>query len=444
MVLNPNIILAGQQPDIVNTLDRSNIAAARANQMQDQRQMNALYQQHGQGLVSGDRGAINALAAVDPAQALNFSQVHRGNRIQDEQIAMKMAEYKRGLSAKQAAAEAEQIKRGVFMASGAQTPEEWDSVVRQLGQDQLVGQFEQKDILLRQYMTAAEILEANKGPKPDYQIVDGQYVDRNNPQAGAQAVPGFVPRDTKDSAKEQEIARVMELGVDRATAIKIADGIYKVVTDPTTRDAVIVDMATQQPVAVIGMGPNQGKNNLTAGGQPALTADVSQEPERLSFGTRFEGAQDAFGAEGFIRGGINTAADTLGFGMPYPETSGAQRDFAVMREGLTNDIASAYDGRVPAFLLQNIQNLTPQAGSVFEGPGSAQDKLRALGRSLNLELQNIRELQGRKLSPGEAEVLAKRRQVIESSLGQVSQALKAFKPDVQLRPEVEDRMKAYQ
>lgn len=191
MALDPRIILAGQQPDIVNTLDRSNIAAARANQMQDQRQMNKLYQQHGQGLVSGDRGAINALAAADPAQALEFSQVHRGNRMQDEQIAMKMAEYKRGLSAEQAAAEAEQIKRGVFMASGAQTPEEWDSVARQLGQEHLVGQFEQKDILLRQYMTAAQILEANEGSQPDYQIVDGQYVDRNNPQAGAQAVPGM-------------------------------------------------------------------------------------------------------------------------------------------------------------------------------------------------------------------------------------------------------------
>lgn len=436
MALDPRIILAGQQPDIVNTLDRSNIAAARANQMQDKRQMNALYQQHGQGLVSGDRGAINALAAADPAQALEFSQVHRGNRMQDGQIAMKMAEYKRGLSAEQAAAEAEQIKRGVFMASGAQTPEEWDSVARQLGQEQLVGQFDQKDILLRQYMTAAQILEANEGPQPDYQIVDGQYVDRNNPQAGAQAVPGFVPRDTKDSAKEQEIARAMELGVDRATAIKIADGIYKVVTDPTTRDAVIVDLATQRPVSVISMDE-----------QPQASGPEPQpaEPEGgLSFGNRFEGAGDAFGVEGFLRRGVNTVSDTFGGGMVYPDTAGAQSDFAVMREDMTNKISAAYDGRVPAFLLQGIQNLTPQAGSVFEGPDEAQSKLRALGRSLHQELQATREMEGRRLSPTDAAAVAQRRQVLESSLQQVKSALDGFKSGVTLRPEVEDRLRAYQ
>lgn len=173
MALAPSIILAGQQPDMVNVLDRSNQAAYRANEMQRQNQLNQLYQQHGAGAVSGDQAAINALAAADPKLAMDFQQSHaamrentRRTEIQDQRLAMEVAKYKAGISEAQAKQEAEGIKRGVFAASAATTPEEWDAVVRQFGQDNLVGQFGQKDMLLRQFMTAAEILESNKPPSP--------------------------------------------------------------------------------------------------------------------------------------------------------------------------------------------------------------------------------------------------------------------------------------
>lgn len=208
MALNPSIILAGQVPDIVGTLDRSNMAAARANEMQSRRDMNALYQEHGPGIVAGDPNALNALAQRDPQAALGVKQIYRDNQFQDREFEMKVQSYRQQVGAQQAAAEAEQIKRGVFMASGAQSPQQWDQIMQQIGQPDLVGQFNQKDILLRQYMTAAQILEANEQPQPDYQIVDGQYIDKRNPQAGAQPVPGLQSGQEWRPATAEEAASV--------------------------------------------------------------------------------------------------------------------------------------------------------------------------------------------------------------------------------------------
>lgn len=422
MALNPSIILAGQQPDFLGTIDRANQAAARATDMRRQNMLAQIYNQQGAGLVAGDQSAVNALAGLDPLAALDVQQTHRSNRVQDQEIArrnevqdrdfgLRVQEYRRKVGDAEAAAEAARIEQGVLRATQLYQAGDLQGINALL---QSVGEQPLSD--LSQFPALASMY---------------------NQAATALKTHGDLTGGPKDTAKEQQIARVMETGVDRDTAIKIADGVYKVLTDPVTRESVIVDLATRQIVSEFGDAQQPAP-------QAAAAPQAAQTSADLGFGGRFEGADTSFGAEGFARRVINTGADIIGADQPYPETSGAQRDFAVMREDLTSKIQNAYDGRVPAFLLEGIQNLTPRAGSPWEGAGGAQDKLRALGRNLHQELQSVRQSQERKLSPADAEALARRQQVLESSLQQVSEALRGFAPDTQVRPDVADRLKAYQ
>lgn len=51
-----------------------------------------------------------------------------------------------------------------------------------------------------------------------------------------------------DSAREGQIARIMEMGVDRNTAIGIADGVYRADRHPVTGELQVVDMSTGQAI----------------------------------------------------------------------------------------------------------------------------------------------------------------------------------------------------
>ncbi|QDP48398.1 MAG: hypothetical protein Tp118SUR00d2C21406231_14 [Prokaryotic dsDNA virus sp.] len=172
MALDPRIILAGQVPDTVNTLARSTQAASLANANQRQNALAQTYKQYGPGILAGDQNALNVLAQQDPTLALGVQNTLQDNRMaesglamREQEFGMRVREYKSQISREQAAAEAAEIKKGVFMGSKAQTPQQWDQLMQGLGQTDLVGQFENRDMLMRQYMTAAEILDADEGPE---------------------------------------------------------------------------------------------------------------------------------------------------------------------------------------------------------------------------------------------------------------------------------------
>lgn len=178
MQMDSRLILAGQQPDFVNALARSTQAAGQANAVQQQNALRQLYRDQGAQIASGDQNALNALARFDPQAALGVQHSIAGQKRADTQLGidqrnagmrekefdMRVKEYAAGLSAQERAAQAERIKTGVLSASAAQSPQQWDQIVTQMGQTDLVGQFENKDALLRQYMTVAQVLEADKGP----------------------------------------------------------------------------------------------------------------------------------------------------------------------------------------------------------------------------------------------------------------------------------------
>jgi len=78
MALNPSIILAGQSPDIVNVLARSNAAAQERIGFDRQNAMNRMLQEQGAGIIAGDQNAINALAGYSPDAAMGIQESRLG------------------------------------------------------------------------------------------------------------------------------------------------------------------------------------------------------------------------------------------------------------------------------------------------------------------------------------------------------------------------------
>src|SRR5690606_25077689 len=113
------------------------------------------------------------------------------------------------------------------------------------------------------------------------------------------------PGSANDPAKEQQIARVMETGVDRNTAINIVDGIWRYDANPGTGAPMIADMVTGQPV----------HQSQSGSGAPASTGMSTIDPEVVArFGTQFPASPQSFGVGGAAAGAINTIGDALGVG----------------------------------------------------------------------------------------------------------------------------------
>lgn len=121
-------------------------------------------------------------------------------------------------------------------------------------------------------------------------------------------------------------------------------------------------------------------------------------------------------------------SDFVGMGVPFEGVKETQSDFAVLRENLVNDITQGYGQRVPSWLMQNIQNLTPKTGA-FSGPEDAQSKLGALERSFQQELTTIRQQLGGPISPQQRQVLTNREAALNAAIGKVTGALGRFGAD---------------
>ena len=109
MQMNPSIILAGQPLNALGAIQQGNQAAAQTNALRDQNNLRNLYASQGAGILSGDQGALNALAGLDPAAAMGMQQGQLGmaatrQNMQFDAEKMQMAREQAKLAAAQHAA----------------------------------------------------------------------------------------------------------------------------------------------------------------------------------------------------------------------------------------------------------------------------------------------------------------------------------------------------
>lgn len=187
MTLNPNIILAGRQPDMVNVLARSTQAAGLANANQQQQRVNQLYQQQGPGILAGDPTALNALAQVDPRMALQVQQFgqqqerqDRRDQVFEQEFQLKLHEFARRATAEEKAEAAAEAERVVTRAGALFQAGDLDGINRELAaiDEDPIQSLDQFPIIAGMYGQALEVLkdsqEINAGPEPADEY--GRYV----------------------------------------------------------------------------------------------------------------------------------------------------------------------------------------------------------------------------------------------------------------------------
>lgn len=76
-MMDSRVILAGQQPDIMGSFARGQEIRAQENALAQQNALADLYKKQGAQILSGDEGALNALAGFDPQAALGIKQTQQ-------------------------------------------------------------------------------------------------------------------------------------------------------------------------------------------------------------------------------------------------------------------------------------------------------------------------------------------------------------------------------
>ncbi len=172
MQMDNRIILAGEPVNALGSFMGGQQAAQQQRQFQQQNALADLYKTQGAGIMSGDANALNALAGIDPAAAMQFKTQQQGMamdqrrlEILNEQEKRAAAEYAAGLTAQERAAEAAQIEDAVKMGLSIPDAATWDATMGQMAPE-LVGKFDLRQALANRYMSMVDILKAQEPAKP--------------------------------------------------------------------------------------------------------------------------------------------------------------------------------------------------------------------------------------------------------------------------------------
>jgi hypothetical protein len=250
MQMNPSIILSGQTVDPVGSMARGAQAASGINQVKRQNALSNLYQEQGQGLLSGDQNALNALAGLDPTQALGFQTQHQANARAEKKAEMEAVKMASELSAAEAAQAKAELMGGLKMAAGLYASGDqagFDTLMGQYGLDVPFDQFPTYALQFAPVMDALGIAEArNGGGVPDFRQVTGD-------EAGAM---GLDPSKVYNVGKDGKVTSIGGAGVN----VSVNTGS---------------EVGTIPPGYELRTDPENGARSLhpIPGGKPALEAE---------------------------------------------------------------------------------------------------------------------------------------------------------------------------
>lgn len=286
MRMNSGIILAGQGVNALGAMQDGMQTAAMGKAIQKENRLADLYRTQGAGIAQGDRGALNALAGIDPQAAmaadaarldresatLGMESTRQRMRILDAQEARTIAAQAAEMDANQRKAAADQLNEAVRMGMAAQTPQEWDALMGQLGRDDLVGQFGNRQALAYRAMDMADILRSQEPPKPadEYQ----RYVQEEQ-------AAGRTPLDRIGYANAKKGNGITLTNPD-GTSIQIGGAAKSVkLTEGQAKDNVYVTRA-------------KGALELLEGSAEALTSRVDRSLDMVPMGIGREGQTQEF------------------------------------------------------------------------------------------------------------------------------------------------------
>ncbi|WP_170545297.1 hypothetical protein [Ruegeria arenilitoris] len=115
--LNPNIILAGNQPNPVNAFARGQALRAQTDQSQHQNALRNLFQQQGANILAGDSTALNALAQFDPGAALEIRGQHQVQNNRAATARRQAEMHERAINAAEVEQDLAKIRQGIAQAA---------------------------------------------------------------------------------------------------------------------------------------------------------------------------------------------------------------------------------------------------------------------------------------------------------------------------------------
>ena len=205
MALDPSIILQGRTPDMVARYSQGLATGQQKNQIGRENALAGLYQTQGAGILAGDQGALNALAGIDPNAAMGVQSAQlgmqstrlgmdaqrQGMAATQQRMDMLTREEKASVAAQAAAmgaaeraAAAAEIENAVKMGMTAQSSEQWDALMSQMGAADLVGQFGQRQGLAARYMEIADVFKMVTPEVPEWRTATPQEAAANGAVAG--------------------------------------------------------------------------------------------------------------------------------------------------------------------------------------------------------------------------------------------------------------------
>ena len=213
-------------------------------------------------------------------------------------------------------------------------------------------------------------------------------------------------KPTKVSEAENKIQRLMETGLDRTTAIAIADGRIVTSKDPITNQVQLVDKGTGNVIA------------------PSVPQSVAAEAEAVAAATegQFEGLDPtvATGARGWANFYLNKVTDAIGAGQVAGEAGEVAEAMNVLKLETLALADTQFAGKPTNFIRERVEEfLTISPSDIGTGPDAARKKADKVIDMLQRTLSNAGAISKDSTAPAAARQSAKSSlQPVKDLLGQ--------------------------
>ena len=219
-----------------------------------------------------------------------------------------------------------------------------------------------------------------------------------------------------EATKLQEIARYMEdYGMTKEEATDLEAGFITTTKNEITGEVSLINKRT-------------GVVRKATPADAGLVSEVEDLPGGGTGDAPVNNAGAGFGTPGALKNAANIAFGSVFGSTPFPDVAESVAAFEVLKESLTSKISSTYGQKVPSWLLENIQNLTPTPASLAQGVDKAKSKLNALKKSMyRADRALVVELREDNLSVASRKQIKRRRSAVKASIAEINGALSGFK-----------------
>lgn len=267
---------AGQPLNALGAIQAGNQMAQQATDMRRQNALAQLYQTQGAGIMNGDPAALNALAAFDPAAAMGIKQQQQEAAFGAEKMQMlrdqtkqNAAEWATKLSEAERQQHAATIEKGVAAGMAAQSPQEWDALMTQMGAPELVGKFDQRQAIAYSYMGIADAMKAMEPPKPQsapgklQADLNAGLIDRPTFDAGVAGLNKSAVNIDMGGGTNKQIFDTMSASADAANAAMTGLNALREAKSAVDQGIISGSFANQQ-LALQKIGAALGVTNPSA------------------------------------------------------------------------------------------------------------------------------------------------------------------------------------